>query len=169
MFEEPKICMSPEQLPRQRLRLVVDLPERPAGFRGRVDWLDPMPKRDRPKGSPRSLSFLCSVEWSWSPMHSRWDAYYLNPRGKYWLLWVRSPDDNAWVETWRWWLYAWGPRRGVSAEQAAVYLLLDAWRAEQRESLIGPFLCVNDCEDLSIDQIYAIARRVWPGGKFDDL
>ena len=77
-----------------------------------------------------------------------------------------TPQD---YETWRWWLYAWGPRRGVSAEQAAVYLLLDAWRAEQRESQIGPFLCVNDCEDLSIDEIYAIARRVWPGGKFDDL
>ena len=36
MFEEPKICMSPEQLPRQHLRLVVDLPPRPQGFVVRV-------------------------------------------------------------------------------------------------------------------------------------
>ena len=61
MYKEPKICMLPEQLPQQRLRLVVDLPPRPPGFVGRSNWLDPMPERDRPKGSPRKLSFEALV------------------------------------------------------------------------------------------------------------
>ena len=110
MFEEPTIVMNLELLPQQRVHLVVDLPERPTGFRGYCQWNDPMPEKDCPKGSPRNVEFLSSVEWAWSPMHSRWDGYFLNPRGRCWLLWIHYLDDNEWAPKWRWNLYAWGLR-----------------------------------------------------------
>jgi len=168
MIDEPRICMLPSELPQQRLHEVVGLPERPGGFRGYCDWLNPMPEKDRPRGSPRRVDFVGSVEWAWGFRNDRWDAYYLNPRGKYWLLWIRYMDDNEWTPVWKWSLYAWGRRKKVRQREAAVYLLQDAWEAEQRESRIGPFLCINDCEFLSIAELCAIAHRVWPDGGFDD-
>lgn len=168
MRTDPKVVMDLTQLPRQRLHAVVELPERPAGFQGYCEYIDSMPEKDCPKGSPRKVQFLGSVEWSWSPMHSRWDAYYLNPRGKYWLLWIRYLDDNEWIPKWRWNLYAWGLRKGVSTKEAAVYLLADAWAAEARESDLDHFHLINDPGLLTIPELCAIGRLVWPEGEFDE-
>ena len=73
------ILMSPELLPRQKLYEVVNVPDLPKGLTPKVDLDEPL-QRDRPKASPRKLTFLCSLEWAWSPMHIRIDNYYLNPR-----------------------------------------------------------------------------------------
>ena len=73
------IPMSPELLPRQKLNEVVTVPELPKGLAPKVEWVEPL-LRDPPRASPRKLTFLFSVEWSWSPMHHRIDNYYLNPR-----------------------------------------------------------------------------------------
>ena len=168
MFKEPTVAMSPAQLPQQRLHAVTDLPERPAGFRVYCQWHDPTSEKDTPKGSPRKVKFLGSVEWAWGFRSDRWDAYYLNPRGKYWLLWIRDHDDNQWPVKFYWTLCAWGLRKGVSEKEAAVYLLQEAWAAEQRKSDIGWFLCINNCGLLSIPELCAIGRRVWPDGTFED-
>ena len=80
------IPMSPDFLPRQKLNEVVTLPKLPEGLAPKVEWVEPL-LRDPPRASPRKLSFLFSVEWSWSPMHHRIDNYYLNPRRNVWLLW----------------------------------------------------------------------------------
>jgi hypothetical protein len=168
MFEKPRVIMSAADLPLQRLHSVVELPERPRGFRAYVDWRRPMPARDRPQASPRKVEFLGSVEWAWGPNHERWDAYYLNPRGRYWLLWIYSPDPNAWVETWRWTLYAWALKKGASASQAASYLLLDAWSAEARGSGLGGFDWINEPGQLSVPELCAVARRAWPETEFVD-
>jgi len=167
MFQEPTIVMDLERLLRQRLHLVVDLPERPAGFRGYCQWVDPIPEKDGPKGSPRKVRFLSSVEWSWSPMNSRWDGYFLNPRGKYWLLWFRYLDDDAWNPKWRWEFYAWGLRKGVSEKAAAIYLLADAWSSEVRYYDLDHFHLINDTGLLSLPELCAVARLVWPDVAFD--
>jgi len=160
--------MDMERLLKQRLHLVVDLPERPAGFRGYCQWNDPMPEKDCPKGSPRKVEFVSSVEWSWSPMNSRWDGYFLNPRGKYWLLWIRYLDENEWTPKWRWELYAWVLRKGVSQKEAAVYLLADAWAAEARDSDLDRFHLINDTGLLSLPELYAVGRLVWPYIAYDE-
>ena len=69
------IPMSPELLPRQKLNEVVTVPELPKGLDPKVDLGEPL-QRNRPKASPRKITFVCSVEWSWSPMHHRIDNYY---------------------------------------------------------------------------------------------
>ena len=168
MFQEPKIVMDLEQLPQQRLQAVVELPERPTGFKSYCEYIDPMPEKDCPKGSPRKVEFLGSVEWAWSPMNSRWDAYFLNPRGNYRLLWTRYLDDNEWPPKWRWNLYAWGLKKGVSEKESAVYLLADAWAAEAQESDLDHFHLINDPGLLTIPELCAIGRWVWPGGEFDE-
>jgi len=129
MPKKRKILKAPE-VPQKRTPPVVKLVERPASFRGACDYLEPMPEKDRPKGSPRNVEFLGSVEWSWTPWNDRSDEYYLNPRGRYWLLWLRDRDEDN-CNRWEWILYAYGPKRGVDAEAAAIYLLLGAWNAEK--------------------------------------
>ena len=168
MFREPTIVMDLEQLLKKRLHLVVDLQKRPDGFRGHWQWLDPMPEKDCPKSPPPNVEFLSSVEWSWSPMNSRWEAYYLNPTDKYWLLWIRYPDDTDRDIVWRWDLYAWGLRNGVSEKEAAVYLLADAWSAEARDSDLDRFHLINDAGLLSLPELYAVGRLVWPYIAYDE-
>jgi len=93
--------MAPEHCPQQRLNEVVSVPLIHDKLKPKIDWLNPLQKR-RPKGSPRKLSFLCSVEWAWSPMHNRIDNYYLNPRRDGWLLWINRLNDHTVPWTW-WW------------------------------------------------------------------
>ena len=162
MFKEPTIVMDLESLPQQRLHAVVELPARPPGFLGLNPWSNPLPDKDRPRGSPRKLEFLASVEWSWSPMHSRWNAYYLNPRGTYWLLWTRWLDDFSGPPKWCWDLSAGGCKKGVTAEQAAVYLLADFWSSEARNEGLDRFHLIDDTGFLSVAELKAVGRLAWP-------
>jgi hypothetical protein len=165
---EPVVCMRPEDLPLQRLHAVVDLPPRPASFRGHCQWHEPIPAKDAPRGNPRNVEYLGNVEWAWGFRHDRLDAYYLNPRGKYWLLWISSLDPNAWTMEWRWVLYAWGLKRGVSDKQAAIYLLADAWASEARESGLGQFEWINEAGTLSVPELCATARLAWSWFEIDE-
>ena len=162
MIKNPTLPMLPGALPQQRLHTVVDLIPRPESFQGRVDWLDEMPDELRPKGSPRKVEYLGQTEWAWAPMHSRIDAYYLSSRGRYWLLWDRYFDENQ--EPWRWvWnLYAYGLKKGVTAREAAIYLLMDAWGGEKQEVDLDCFHWINETGSLSVSDFVAIARTVWP-------
>jgi hypothetical protein len=76
-----------------------------------------MPINIRPKGSPRNTQYLGSVEWADSPNHTRFDSYYLNPRGAYWLLWIGYQDENTWNWKWTWNLYAYCKKRGYVEKQ----------------------------------------------------
>jgi hypothetical protein len=162
MAKIPKIPMTHNEVPLQRQHLVVDLPPRPVIFQGSCDFIDPMPEKDRPKGSPRNIKYLGSVEWAWSPVNSRFDSYYLNPRGRYWLLWVRWQNEDEWNHPWEWTLYAYGPRKGVDLKTAATYLLLDAWKAEKENSDLDHYFLIDEPGLLSIEDISEIARNVWP-------
>jgi hypothetical protein len=153
--------MTSDEVPQQRVRLVVQLPPRPAFFHGTCDFIDPMAVEERPKGSPRNVKYLGSVEWAESPAHSRIDSYYLNPRGSYWLLWIRSQDESDFNLAWKWTLYAYGARTGVDAKAAAIYLLLDAWKAEKEKSFLDHFFLVDEVGFLSVEEILEIARNVW--------
>jgi hypothetical protein len=161
-MRKPRIPMRPEDVPQQRIRLVVQLPPRPHSFKGTCNFFKPIAERDRPKGSPRKLEYLGSVEWTWSPMHSRVDSYYLNPRGRYWLLWIRSREDEDWSRKWIWMLYAYGPRKGVDAKTAATYLLLDAWNAEKKINELDHWFLIDEEAFLSVAEIAEISRKVWP-------
>ena len=93
MIREPKIPMSPEELPQQRIHEVVALPKRPAEFDFKVGY-ELVPYGELPKNAPTNSTYLCQVEWAWSPAHSRLDAYYLHRGRTHWSLWSKYWDDN---------------------------------------------------------------------------
>ncbi len=159
---DPKIAMLPSELPRQHIHAVEELPPRPVKLETHVAWLDPTPTPVSTKGSPRKITYLGTVEWAWSPMHDRLDAYYLNPRGKYWLLWIQSLDDDQ--VPWRWWwtLYAWAEKRRVPEYEAAVYVLRDAWAKEAAGTSFDHFHLIDEPGMLSVETMMAIGRDVWP-------
>ncbi len=71
----PRIPMRPEELPQQRLSLVVPLPPRPTGFAGTRDAPGSVPPSLK---MPRSARYIGQVEWAWSMINARLDAYYLS-------------------------------------------------------------------------------------------
>ncbi|WP_458525599.1 hypothetical protein [Onishia taeanensis] len=165
MDHRPRIPMTPDEIPTQRVSLVVDFPPRPPGFAGQCDFLNAMPDDLRPKGSPRNTRYLGAVEWAWSPYHTRLDAYYLNPRRRHWLLWIYSPESDDWEPRWHWCLYGYSPKRGVDEKTAAVYLLLDAWREEAVANQLNHYTLLDEAGFLSRDEIAQIASVVWPSRK----
>ena len=154
------IPMSPELLPRQKLNEVVPVPELPTGLTPKVDLDEPL-LRNRPKASPRKLAFVCSVEWSWSPMHHRIDNYYLNPRRTGWLLWNNWVEDGGFPWTWHWDLMAYGNRCRSDAETIAAHLLLKLWKFDAKYHQVEQYHWINNTGLLSTEEIQAIAREVW--------
>ena len=69
MTREPKIPMAPEQLPQQRIHEVITLPERPAVFDCVVGQRI-YPKGALPQKPSPNATYLCQVEWAWSPAHT---------------------------------------------------------------------------------------------------
>ena len=47
-----------------------------------------------PKSMGRNASYLCQLEWAWSPVHMRLDAYYISRGRTHWILWKKFYDDN---------------------------------------------------------------------------
>jgi len=159
MTREPKIPMSPEQLPQQRIHEVADLPERPEPFDYcEIDY-GTLSSCKLPKNGPSNSTYLCQVEWAWSPAHNRLDAYYLHRGRTHWVLWSKYWDDN-WM---KWEQVAVGcvPHRGVTQKQAAVYLLLEFWAFDAKESDVDHYHWINEDAFLSVSEIAEIAREVW--------
>jgi hypothetical protein len=67
MTREPKIPMSPTELPQQRIHEVVGLPDRPEPFDFYVDYN----AGSLPKNTDTNSTYLCQVEWAWPPMQNR--------------------------------------------------------------------------------------------------
>ena len=158
MSKQPTIPMSPTQLPQQRVYEVVDLPKRPKSFDCRVGY-GCSPRDGLPKTGLDHAAYLCQVEWAWSPMHSRLDAYYLHRGRSEWSLWSKFWDDD-WD---RWEHIGIGTvgRRGVSQTQAGVYLLIAFWRQEITDSSLDQFHWINEAVELSVAQLGAMAREIW--------
>ena len=74
------IPMTPDVRPKQRLNEVIGLPAKPDDLNILIEWKDPITSKHYPKGTPRKLTFVCSVEWAWSPMNNRIANYYINPK-----------------------------------------------------------------------------------------
>ena len=158
MTREPKIPMSPTELPQQRIHEAVGLPERPAEFDCEVGY-GVFSDNAVPKNAPTNSAYLCQVEWAWSSAHNRLDAYYLHRGRSHWSLWSKYWDDN-WMK-WEQITVGYVPRRGVDQKQAAVYLLLEFWAFDAKEGDVDQFHWINEDGFLSIAELAAIAREVW--------
>jgi hypothetical protein len=113
----------------------------------------------------RTTSFLCTIEWSWSPANYRNESYYLQRRRTHWVLWVKHHGD---VEEWY-------PKpiaiarcqRGEGFAQdykAAAMILLAAVLTEeirQYGSELDRFHAITDAGLLSIKDLQVVAETVW--------
>ena len=154
------IPMSPDFLPRQKLNEVVTLPKLPEGLAPKVEWVEPL-LRDPPRASPRKLTFLFSVEWSWSPMHHRIDNYYLNPRRNGWLLWNNWLNDGTVPWSWHWLLMAHCKKGKFDEKTIAIHLIKALWECEIEHQMLDQYHWINNTGLLSTEEIQAIAREVW--------
>jgi hypothetical protein len=155
-YTKPRIPLEIESIPQHRMH------EMPPSFKCICDYDLKISPNIRPRHMPRSAKFLGMVEWSWSPMHSRLDAYYLstNMARSHWFLWVRRP--NEWAD---WTLsplsevrvFAYGPKKGVPPKVAAIHLIRAFWI----EGKTDRYDMVSEEGLLSVDEIEAIADSVW--------
>jgi hypothetical protein len=159
MTNDPHIPMSPDELPQQRIHEVVELPERPEPFDFAAGYSCKVPQKPITYGEPRSAIYLGQVEWAWSPMHNRLEAYYLQRDRNYWVLWSRYWDDNE--GGWGWIIIACVANKVVSEAQAAVHLLIEFWKYEAEESWLDHFHWINEADYLSVAQLAAIGRTIW--------
>ena len=148
------IPMSPELLPRQKLNEVVTVPELPKGLAPKVEWVEPL-LRDPPRASPRKLTFLFSVEWSWSPMHHRIDNYYLNPRRTGWLLWNNWVNDGTMPWSWHWLLIL--CKRVSLMKRLLLFISSGLWQCEQEHQMPSEYHWINTGL-LNVEEIQAIAK-----------
>ena len=107
-MKNPSIPMSPDQLPQQRIVPVASIPARPNPFDAVIGW------NEKPDGvvlanGPRNPEYLGQVEWAWSRMNNRVDAYYISRGRSHWMLWLYSYDDN-WGK-WDWLPIGYVPRK----------------------------------------------------------
>jgi hypothetical protein len=113
----------------------------------------------------RTTSFLCTIEWSWSPAHNRMESYYLQRRRTHWILWAKHHGD---VEE-----YYPNPtaiarcRRGDGFAQdykPAAMILLPAVLIEeirQHNSELDRFHAITNAGLLSTKELDVVAEAVW--------
>lgn len=159
MAERPRVAMSPSELPQQRLWRVADLPERPPGWTATIGR---PPPEVGPRKMPSSARYLGQVEWAWSPMHSRIDAYHLSldrSRSR-WLLWVRHYDGN-----WGRWpgadVEAHAARARLAWHDAAMLLLADYWADARDADGVDRFHWIAQSGVLEVGALSEVARAVW--------
>ncbi len=158
-MKAPRIPMSPGSLPKQRLTLVTELPSRPDPFDSMVGW-NAVPESSTPKRGPRKANHLGQVEWAWSPMHNRLDAYYVHRGRTFWVLWIYAYDDNWSV--WNWVAVGCVPLFQASEKEAAAHLMLDMFTWQKDHEGLDHFHWLNEEGLLNVEEWQAIGRAVWP-------
>lgn len=166
MSRLPKIPMLPSEAPQQRVSEVISLPPRPADFEFKVGYGGFEPDAVPKQGVPRSPELLVQTEWAETPMNNGVEAFYLQARKKYWVLWLRLFDDNS--EPWRWHWRAIGHcnRENVDRNAAATHLLLEYWKFQvswnEDEDYIDDdvFDWINQEGLLTIADVRAIVREL---------
>jgi hypothetical protein len=156
------IPMNPADLPQQKIYEVKALPKWRVGcgvmlLGGQVEnTLPGIPNTPNKESIP-----LAQVEWSWSPMNARVDAYELHKGKEHWLLWCGAPEDNASTYISNWYAVACMPIKDISQEDAAKFLLLAYWDTEYMDISLDRYHWINRADALSVADIQSIANEVW--------
>ncbi|GAB4481458.1 MAG: hypothetical protein OHK0044_29960 [Burkholderiaceae bacterium] len=118
-----------------------------------------------PRTRPRGSRFVAKVDlYSDSAMNERSDVYWLstNRARSHWFLWTSYYDDEL-GEGWVHQVYAYVPRGGLAAREAAMALLACGWRAERDRGRLteAPEGVVREGL-LTAADVEQVARSVWP-------
>jgi hypothetical protein len=109
----------------------------------------------------RTNSFVCTIEWSWSPANERMESYYLERGRSHWILWQKQYDDNH--GCWRHPTAIARCLRDEIAERPVAMMLLAAALAEEIRhfnSDPGRF-GINETGLLSMGELDAVAESIW--------
>ena len=153
------VPMDPADLPQQRLYLVPDLGIAP----NRVISNGEPGKDGIPRKIPRWADSIAQVEWAWSPMHSRIDAYHISMDSNHmrWVLWHSCCDDSGYRSRWELVSAMSTPRAGVSKRTAAIALLEHFWREESADIKLDHYHWINRADFFGVGELAEIARSVW--------
>ena len=158
-----KIPVSPKEFPQQSLYEVKAFPKWPAGCG--VHFPDYSSEHNIP-GVPESPSEesipLAQVEWSWSPMHARVDAYQLHRGRDHWVLWCGGPGSNASTDISLWHPAAYMDANCIPQEDAAMFLLDAFWNFQLAAINLDRFHWINRVDALSVSHLQCIAKQIWP-------
>ena len=161
------VPMSPDQLPRQRLVSVVELPALPEGLDVLTDD-ETMPEALVERDRPGQSTFLVALEWAWSPMHNRLQGFSIEHHSSgYWILWSYfvdfvENDDNPWI------LSAVCPDPGLDERTAAIHLVTASLTDGRDNEYLDHFHWIADEGLLTPADMRVIAERVWPKGRKPD-
>ena len=158
-MKSPIIPMSPEQLPQQRLTSVPARPYRPMEQYFKVGW-DEKPDGLLLPNGPRKAVYLGQLEWAWSPMHSRIDAFYLHRSRRHWILWSCSFDED--YEKWTWSAVANLPLHQATQFEAAFWLMVEFLNFDRDECEVDHFHWVAEEGLLDAAHWREVGRIVWP-------
>jgi hypothetical protein len=110
----------------------------------------------------RKSEFLCTIEWSWSPVNERMESYYLQRGRTHWLLWLKRYDGN-WAKWEKPIAISRCARKGLCDDKDVAMILLAAVLAEEiryYNSDPGRF-DINNTGLLSMEELDAVADTVW--------
>ena len=144
---------------RQIHKVPHQLPPRPEGFVGKLDYRGALSDEFRPKQSPRQLKRVATADFSDGPGSDAYFSYYLYSQRHYWMLYVYLSYDGSeeLTESQKWTIYCYAKKGKETAETAAVYLLMDAWREEEYDD---PPLIENEGV-LSVADLVLICQSIW--------
>jgi hypothetical protein len=157
-----KIPMNPADFPQQKIFEVKNFPKWPSGcgvmlLGSQVENIIPgVPNQPNEDSIP-----LAQVDWSWSPMHARVDAYELHRGDEHWLLWCGGPEDNSSTCISNWYAVTCMPLKDISQENAAKFMLLAYWESEFGNISLDRYHWINRADALSVADIESIANEVW--------
>lgn len=115
---------------------------------------------------PAEADYVGRVEWAWTPMHNRVDAFWIQKPWKskdIWVLWYGSPDDNSWYEDG--WIYAVAAvarQKFQDAVSAARTMVTARWVADLEELRYGSYHLVYDLDlfvETDFEQIALVVFR----------
>ena len=157
-----KVTLSRQNFPQQNLSEIKTFSKWPVGCG--VDFLYTY-ERDLPgfaQGPDEDSVPLAQVEWAWSPMHARVDAYQINRGEDHWLLWCGGPDENSSTDITNWLAVAFMAANGFSQRDAAMFLLDAFWMFERSCNSLDRYHWINRADALPVADLQCIANQVWP-------
>ena len=155
------IQITPDARPNQRLNEVSFFVEKANELDVFIQWKNSISLKYHPKGTPRKLIFVCSVEWAWSTMNNKIANNNINlkPWGK--SLWDNRLSDHD--VAWSWWgdFSAYSSKTKADQKTIEAKILVSSWKDEVEQEYIDHYHLINNTSCLDVEDVQAIAREVW--------
>ena len=156
------IWLDPADKPNECFYAITQTPARPTNLSVSMSWSQDIWPKDLPD-EPSPALYLGSLEWAWSPMHSRLDSYYLSYTDTKWLVFLHNLEDSGFSQDWAWdwYLYAIAERMPGDERAIAFWLIHDLLMHERTDQDVDRFHFISDTGLLSVGDFKKIGELVW--------